>query len=103
MNLDQAIANLATLYRQSRLTPEAHEIMRDSLNSLTATAFPDRKLTSTIAPDVAINNFLALYARANLTAEEYDALKESFAALNKLINDNLKGNSDKGKGNSKQN
>jgi hypothetical protein len=101
MNLDQAIANLATLYRQSRLTPELHEIMRDSLNSLMTTAFPDKKLTSTVAPDVALNNFLSIYSRANLTAEEYDALKESFAALNKLINDNLKGNLDKGKANSK--
>lgn len=85
MNLDQAIANLAALYRQSRLTPELHEIMRDSLNSLMTTAFPDKKLTSTVAPDVALNNFLSIYSRANLTAEEYDALKESFAALNKLV------------------
>lgn len=101
MNLDQAIANLAVLYRQSRLTPEQHEAMRDSLTSLMAIAFPDRKLSSQISPDIALSNFNSLYLRSNLTAEEYDALKESFAALNKLINDNLKGNSNKDKGNSK--
>lgn len=78
---EQALANFAALHRQSRLLPEQHEALKESLQVLAGLANPDNKTESKLAPDVALNNFFQLYTRATVTVEEHEALKASFNVI----------------------
>jgi hypothetical protein len=82
---DQALANFAALHRQSRLLPEQHEAMKESLQVLGGLANPANKTESKLAPDVALNNFFQLYTRATVTVEEHEALKASFNVISPLV------------------
>jgi hypothetical protein len=82
---DQALANFAALHRQSRLLPEQHEALKESLQVLGSLVNPDNKTESKIAPDVALNNFFQLYTRANVTVDEHEALKSSFNVVAQLV------------------
>lgn len=82
---DQALANFAALHRQSRLLPEQHEALKESLQVLACLANPAHKTESKLAPDVALNNFFQLYTRANVTVEEHEALKSSFNVIAPLV------------------
>jgi len=54
---DQALANFAALHRQSRLLPEQHEALKESLQVLAGLANPDNKTESKLTADTALNNF----------------------------------------------
>jgi len=82
---DQALANFAALHRQSRLLPEQHEALKESLIVLAGLANPANKSESKLAPDVALNNFFQLYTRANVTVEEHEALKAGFNLIAPLV------------------
>jgi len=82
---DQALANFAALHRQSRLLPEQHEALKESLIVLAGLANPANKTESKLAPDVALNNFFQLYTRANVTVEEHEALKAGFNLIAPLV------------------
>ena len=82
---DQALANFAALHRQSRLLPEQHEAIKESLAVLGGVVTPESKPESKITPDVALNNVLALFTRATVSLEEHEALKASFNAVAPLV------------------
>ncbi len=82
---DQALANFAALHRQSRLLPEQHEAMKESLQVLGGLANPANKTESKLAPDTALNNFFQVYTRATVTVEEHEALKASFSVIAPLV------------------
>lgn len=82
---DQALANFAALHRQSRLLPEQHEALKESLLVLAGLVNPANKTESKLAPDVALNNFFQLYTRATVTVEEHEALKSSFNVIAPLV------------------
>lgn len=82
---DQALANFAALHRQSRLLPEQHEALKESLQVLAGLANPDNKTESKLAPDTALNNFFQVYTRATVTVEEHEALKASFSVIAPLV------------------
>ena len=82
---DQALANFAALHRQSRLLPEQHEALKESLLVLAGLVNPANKAESKLAPDVALNNFFQLYTRATVTVEEHEALKSGFNVIAPLV------------------
>lgn len=82
---DQALANFAALHRQSRLLPEQHEALKESLQVLAGLVNPENKTESKLTADTALNNFFQLYTRANVTVDEHEALKSSFNAMATLI------------------
>ena len=82
---EQALANFAALHRQSRLLPEQHEAIKESLAVLNGVVTPESKPESKITPDVALNNILALFTRATVSLEEHEALKASFNTIAPLV------------------
>lgn len=82
---DQALANFAALHRQSRLLPEQHEALKESLQVLASLVNPENKTESKLAPDVALNNFFQVYTRATVSVEEHEALKSSFNVIAPLV------------------
>ena len=82
---DQALANFAALHRQSRLLPEQHEAMKESLQVLAGLVNPANKTESKLTAETALNNFFQLYARATVTVDEHEALKSSFNAIAPLV------------------
>lgn len=82
---DQALANFAALHRQSRLLPEQHEALKESLQVLAGLVNPANKTDSKLASDTALNNFFQLYTRATVTVEEHEALKSSFNVIAPLV------------------
>jgi hypothetical protein len=84
MNNQQAISNIELLHRQVRLTPEAHEAIKESI-SVFKNRIDNTAATSNISIETAFNNLVAMYNASSLTLAEHEALKASFQALAALV------------------
>lgn len=84
MNNQQAISNIELLHRQVRLTPEAHEAIKESI-SIFKNRIDNTAATSNISIENAFNNLVAMYNASSLTLAEHEALKASFQALAALV------------------
>jgi hypothetical protein len=84
MNNQQALSNIELLHRQVRLTPEAHEAIKESI-SVFKNRIDNTAATSNISIENAFNNLVAMYNASSLTLSEHEALKASFQALVALV------------------
>jgi hypothetical protein len=84
MNNQQALSNIELLHRQVRLTPEAHEAIKESI-SVFKNRIDNTAATSNISIENAFNNLVAMYNASSLTLSEHEALKASFQALAALV------------------
>jgi hypothetical protein len=80
MNPETIIANLRDLHRQSRLTPENHEAVRESISVLSS-LLGLSETNSEMTPQVALTNIVTLYNRVPLSLEEYEVIRQSLAII----------------------
>ena len=79
MNYQQALNNIAALHAQVRLTPQAHEAVKESilvLNEFFSPKKSDQKYQ--IGVNDAFNNLVAMYNASQMTLQEHEALRASF-------------------------